>query len=250
MFRLVLLLWALLGALSTTSAQDFRVQIAAYADSMPSVYFSDRNVTNVFASRDQLGVFRYFAGTAYNTRDEAEKVQKEVIVRGFPFAQIIDLAEQRLLCGGDCPYFTPGRLYYKQEGERDVFFDFGRYSLTSESKTTLNEVAQVLKENPKQTLQILGHSDAVGDPVSNMKLSATRARSVRNYLINKGIRADRMYIKVFGESKPAAENVNRNESDKGEDSPENRKLNRRVALLFSDENGQVTGAQKADNPQQ
>jgi OOP family OmpA-OmpF porin len=104
-----------------------------------------------------------------------------------------------------------------------------------ESKEELQDVAQKMKENPALKLKLLGHTDAVGSAQANVQLATNRARSARNYLINKGIRADRMYIKVFGESEPAAPNA----LDDGEDIPENRKWNRRVVLTLIDEAGEV-----------
>jgi len=223
---------------SESFAQDFRVQIAAYAEAMPDTFFHEKGVRNFIVSHDQMGLYRYFAGS-YATRDEAEKVQKEMVEKGFPFALVIDLEEQRVLCGANCPYFRNGVIFVqdpKQEMTvRNIYFDFGRYSLSAESKEVLNTVAQQLKDNPALKLKILGHTDGVGSPQANIQLAASRARSARNYLINKGIRADRMFIKVFGEAAPLAEN----KTDDGEDLPENRKWNRRVVLALIDDQGEV-----------
>jgi outer membrane protein OmpA-like peptidoglycan-associated protein len=248
MLRHICFCCALMSALlfsSETQAQDFRVQVAAYPDSMPSAYFRERQVKDIIVSRDQLGIYRYFASKTFNTREEAEVLLRELAAKGFPNSTIIDLAEQRLLCGTDCPYFRPGRMFVKEEGEKAVFFDFGRYSLNPEGKSTLDEVAQTLRANPKYTLQIFGHTDAIGSAEANVKLATNRARAVRNYLVEKGIRADRMFVKVFGESRPVADNVDRSSSDEGVDLPENRKMNRRVALLFLDENGKIVGKTNA-----
>jgi outer membrane protein OmpA-like peptidoglycan-associated protein len=91
-----------------------------------------------------------------------------------------------------------------------------------------------LKGNPKLSLKIIGQTDAIGDPVSNVELATSRARSARNYLINRGVRTDRMLIKVFGEAE--AELPNKDEN--GNDLPENRKWNRRVVLALIDPNGE------------
>lgn len=225
-------------SLAKSAAQDFRVQIAAYAEAMPDTFFREKGVSNVIASHDQMGLYRYFAGS-YTTRDEAEKVQQEMIGKGFPFAAVIDLEEQRVLCGANCPYFRNGVIFMQDPKQdmtvRNIYFDFGRYSLSADSKTTLNEVCQQLKDNPSLKLKILGHTDGVGSAQANVQLAASRSRSARNYLINKGIRADRMFIKVFGEAAPVADNS----SDEGSDLPENRKWNRRVVLALIDDQGEV-----------
>lgn len=223
---------------SDGAAQDFRVQIAAYAEAMPDTFFHEKGVRNFLVSHDQMGLYRYFAGS-YATRDEADVVQKQMIEKGFPYAQVIDLEEQRVLCGANCPYFRNGVIFV-QDPKRDmtvknIYFDFGRYSLSAESKEVLNAVCQHLKDNPNLKLKILGHTDGVGSAQANVQLAASRSRSARNYLINKGIRADRMFIKVFGEAAPVAEN----KSDEGDDIPENRKWNRRVVLAIIDDEGEV-----------
>jgi outer membrane protein OmpA-like peptidoglycan-associated protein len=237
-FHIPILIFAFLSLTFCAGAQDFRVQIAAYGERMPAAFFEDKGVADFVETTDQMGVYRYFAG-AYKTREEAEKVQGSIMEKGFPFATIIDLEEQRILCGQGCPYFRNGVIFVQDRQReatvRNIYFDFGRYSLTLESKEELQDVAQKMKENPALKLKLLGHTDAVGSAQANVQLATNRARSARNYLINKGIRADRMYIKVFGESEPAAPNA----LDDGEDIPENRKWNRRVVLTLIDEAGEV-----------
>ncbi len=224
--------------LTESTAQDFRVQIAAYAEAMPDTFFHEKGVRNFITSHDQMGLYRYFAGS-YTTRDEAEAVQKEMVEKGFPYAAVIDLEEQRVLCGANCPYFRNGVIFVQDPKQdmtvRNIYFDFGRYSLNAESKEVLNSVCQQLKDNTALKLKLLGHTDGVGSAQANIQLAASRARSARNYLINKGIRADRMFIKVFGEADPVAEN----KTDEGDDLPDNRKWNRRVVLAIIDDQGEV-----------
>lgn len=225
------------------TAQEFRVQIAAYAEAVPDTFFRDKGVPNVIASSDQMGMYRYFAGS-YNTREEADKVQQEMIGKGFPYASVIDLEEQRVLCGANCPYFRSGGPVYVKDPKREatlqnIYFDFGRSSLNAESKEVLNTVGEKLKQNPNLKLKLLGYTDGVGSAQANMQLAASRARSARNYLINKGIRADRMFIKVYGESDPEYDNAEEVGEGKMEDLPENRKWNRRVVLAIIDDAGEI-----------
>jgi outer membrane protein OmpA-like peptidoglycan-associated protein len=70
----------------------------------------------------------------------------------------------------------------------------------------LDQVVQLLKDNPTIRVQIGGHTDNVGKPVENLKLSNDRARSVTNYLISKGIDAKRLVAKGFGDTVPVADN--------------------------------------------
>jgi outer membrane protein OmpA-like peptidoglycan-associated protein len=162
-----------------------------------------------------------------------------MVARGFPYAYVIDLEEQRVLCGAGCPYFRNGVIFVKDTAHRktvrNIYFDSGRFSLNKEAKAILDEMAVVLKENPKLNLTIKGYTDAAGSPKANIQLASSRSRSARNYLIMKGIRADRMFIKVYGEAEPLASN----KDDEGRDSPENMKINRRVMLAATDEKGEV-----------
>ena len=221
-------------------AQDFRVQAAAFADSVPIAYFKTRGVEKVLLSHDQMGLYRYFVGT-YNTREEAAKMQADLVSKGFPNAAIIDLAEQRILCGANCPYFRENMIFVQDSNVYNIFFDFGRYSLNAEAKAELEKVFQAMRADLSTKLTLLGHADAIGNKDANIKLSANRARSARNYLLNKGIRSERMSIKVFGESDPIA--PNKDDID-NTDRPEARKLNRRVTLALRDEKGEIKAAEK------
>jgi outer membrane protein OmpA-like peptidoglycan-associated protein len=226
-------------SLACLSAQNFRVQIAAYAEKMPDTFFLEKGVKDVYVSYNQMsGIYSYFAGS-YATREEAEKVQKELTGNGFPFAVVIDLEEQRVLSNAGCPYYHPdfkASLPKPGLNERNIYFDFGSSDLTAESKKVLDAVHQAMKENLALNLKLHAHSDAIGSAQANIELASTRARTARNYLINKGIRADRMFIKVFGEAAPiAANSTEDNDGKKGDDLPENRKWNRRVELILTDE---------------
>ena len=221
-------------------AQDFRVQIAAFGQRMNPSFFQERGIENYVETTDQLGLYRYFAG-AYKTRDEAEVVRKDVAAKGFPYALIIDLEEQRVLCGAGCPYFRNGTVYVKdpqrQETTNTIYFEFGRYSLTPDAKVVLNRFYEQLRDNPSLKLKIHGFTDGIGSKEANLRLSASRSRSARNYLVYKGIRVDRMLMEVFGEGNPILKN--KDESDDKTDAPENRKWNRRVVLLLVNDFGEA-----------
>jgi outer membrane protein OmpA-like peptidoglycan-associated protein len=71
----------------------------------------------------------------------------------------------------------------------------------------LNDVAAMLKDNPQiESLQVEGHTDAVGSAASNRKLSTERAEAVRTYLVKQGIAKGRLVAKGFGPDKPVASN--------------------------------------------
>lgn len=104
---------------------------------------------------------------------------------------------------------------------KNVFFATNSAELRPESKNELDKLKQLLEENPKMRIRLNGHTDSEGDDAKNMDLSDRRAHSVRTYLISKGIAADRMDAKGYGESKPVATN----------DTPEGRQQNRRTEFV-------------------
>lgn len=104
----------------------------------------------------------------------------------------------------------------------NVFFDFDKWDLRAESFIELDRVVQLMKENPAIEIEMSAHTDSYGADDYNYKLSDNRARSVMEYIISKGISANRIISKGYGETKPVAEN----------DTPENRQLNRRVEFTI------------------
>jgi outer membrane protein OmpA-like peptidoglycan-associated protein len=85
-------------------------------------------------------------------------------------------------------------------------FASGKADIPPASTAALDEVVRVLNENPSLKLEVQGHTDNVGDDVLNMRLSLERAESVRRYLIDHGISADRLVARGYGESRPTAGN--------------------------------------------
>ncbi len=89
---------------------------------------------------------------------------------------------------------------------KNVFFETGRSDLRVDSQRELNKLAFALAENKDLTIEVAGHTDNVGHPNDNLTLSKNRARTVRNYLVGKGISSNRLRAKGYGEAKPVAPN--------------------------------------------
>lgn len=106
----------------------------------------------------------------------------------------------------------------------NVFFDFDKYTLRPESSLELDRVVTFLNQYPNIEIEMSAHTDSKGSDEYNMTLSDNRARSVKEYIISKGIAATRIISQGYGESKPVANNNNAD----GTDNPEGRQLNRRV----------------------
>ncbi len=102
----------------------------------------------------------------------------------------------------------------------NVFFDFDKYDLKTESLSSLKRLLKFLQENPNVNVLISGHTDNVGSAVYNQTLSLQRAKSVQAYLVNAGLHPGRMLVEGKGDKEPMVPNS----------SPENQALNRRITI--------------------
>lgn len=105
----------------------------------------------------------------------------------------------------------------------DIFFEFSSYTLTPESKAVLDQLIEFLELNQMLSIEIRGHTDAIGNDADNLILSENRAKSVYDYLIQNKIAASRLTYKGFGESMPVATN----------DTEEGRANNRRTCFVIT-----------------
>jgi len=103
---------------------------------------------------------------------------------------------------------------------RGINFDFDKANIKPEFTPVLDEGVDILKANPDVKIVIGGHTDSIGTPEYNQKLSERRAQSVLDYFAKKGIDKNRMKAVGYGETKPIADNKTK----------EGRALNRRVEL--------------------
>jgi outer membrane protein OmpA-like peptidoglycan-associated protein len=89
---------------------------------------------------------------------------------------------------------------------KNVHFETNSTTLLPVSLVELDKLLQLLNENPQIKVLVSGHTDNVGAPSDNLKLSNNRAKAVADYLISKGIDSKRLTWKGFGETKPVADN--------------------------------------------
>jgi OOP family OmpA-OmpF porin len=104
-------------------------------------------------------------------------------------------------------------------------------SISPSSHAAMDEVAAILQANPTIKVEVGGHSDSTGAAAYNQKLSLRRADSVKNYLVAKGVSADQLVAKGYGESQPVASNL----------TVEGRKENRRIEFKVISRKGMVIG---------
>jgi OmpA-OmpF porin, OOP family len=102
----------------------------------------------------------------------------------------------------------------------NIYFDFDKFELKSESFPELDRLISFLQNNPSLKIDIMAHTDSKGTEEYNLILSQNRANSVVFYLIEKGIDRNRLVATGYGESMPVSDN----------ETEEGRAQNRRVEM--------------------
>ncbi len=105
----------------------------------------------------------------------------------------------------------------------DVHFDFDRYTLRPEATRLLDEAVAALREDDRLRLEVEGHTCNIGTAEYNLALGDRRANAVRDYLVSRGVSADRLRTVSYGEERPKYDNARE----------ETRRLNRRAALVVN-----------------
>ncbi len=119
-----------------------------------------------------------------------------------------------------CPEISEETKAVLAEALIGIEFESSRDVIRTQSFIILDKVVNVMQKNADYKLKISGHTDAQGDDDANLLLSHKRATATKNYLIDKGIEADRLDAVGYGETKPIADN----------ETSEGRATNRRVAF--------------------
>ncbi len=112
----------------------------------------------------------------------------------------------------------------------DVLFNTGKAQLKPYGTRNVQKLGDFLIKYPQDKVSVEGHTDSVGSNSYNQDLSDRRAYSVRTALTDMGISIDRVATHGYGEEFPVASNNN----------AESRQLNRRVEIILSDANGNIT----------
>ena len=112
-------------------------------------------------------------------------VEKEVIVRDTVYVQQLEEIEKNF---------------------NATQFEQGKADLNDEAKFVLHDLAKLMENNPTLKVKIVGHTSAEGDPNVNQKLSEARAQAAVDFLVERGIAADRLDAEGKGSSEPIDEN--------------------------------------------
>ena len=104
----------------------------------------------------------------------------------------------------------------------DMLFDFNKSTIKSSNNNILDRLTEVIQDNKKYNIQIVGYTDNVGEIKYNQILSEKRAETIFQTLIEGGVSAERMSFSGKGENNPIIDNTTNN----------NRSKNRRVEIVF------------------
>lgn len=111
----------------------------------------------------------------------------------------------------------------------DVLFQTGSSELNRSANRVVLQLVQFLQLNPRRQVRIEGYTDSSGEEEENRELSRLRAQAVAQVLTDLGIDAERLQVIGYGEAHPVEENA----------SARGRAANRRVEIVFSDEQGRL-----------
>lgn len=106
----------------------------------------------------------------------------------------------------------------------DVSFDVGRYAIKPNMRPVLDRLASTLNQHPITTVTIIGHTDSTGSDAVNDPLSINRAAATRDYLVQRGVSAQRIAIDGRGSRQPVADNS----------TAAGRAMNRRVEIFIAE----------------
>ncbi|MDE2366391.1 MAG: OmpA family protein [Betaproteobacteria bacterium] len=147
------------------------------------------------------------AGNVWSRKMEEQKQQMEQATAGTG-VQVVKTPDNRL----------------KLDIPSDISFDTGRADIKSNLKPVLDSFATSLTNNPGTQVSIIGHTDSSGSDAVNNPLSLNRAASTRDYLVSRGVSANRITIEGRGSRQPLVAN----------DTPANRAKNRRVEIFVAE----------------
>jgi outer membrane protein OmpA-like peptidoglycan-associated protein len=162
--------------------------------------------------------------------DDCPEMAGPILNRGCPYDDtdkdmIPDLLDKCPTVPGSvenngCPELEKEETQILKSAFENLEFESGKAVIRSGSFSSLDGLAELLKQKPNWQLIITGHTDNSGKAESNMLLSKNRARSVERYLIERGVKSSNIKAEWFGQTRP----IESNDTEVG------KQKNRRVEL--------------------
>ena len=119
----------------------------------------------------------------------------------------------------------------------NIFYDFDKATLRKESQKSLDELIDLLNDNPNVTIELMAHTDRKGSEAYNQNLSQRRAQSVVDYLIKGGIEKERLTAAGYGKMQPKT--VTKNITKVYEFLPEGKELTEEFILTLTPEQQEI-----------
>ena len=149
-----------------------------------------------------------------NEEDDCPSIKGLAFLKGCPDGDGDGIADKDDKCpavagikaNNGCPEIPKEIVTQITKIASKIFFETGSDKLKSGSKTQLDDLADILSKYPEAKLSVEGHTDNTGNPEKNVQLSQKRCESVKNYLVSKGIDANRLSATGYGDTKPIADN--------------------------------------------
>lgn len=157
----------------------------------------------------------------------AEPAREEALVRDAEEKRLAEQERQRRLQEAEAARLAEEKREYDTAvsaiEERIAGYDLGQTELSAEKKAELDEKAALMKKYPEIKIICIGHTCDTGTEAVNRRVGFGRAEAAKNYLVGKGIAADRIGLESKGDSEPLVPNTNE----------ENRRRNRRVEIAVN-----------------
>lgn len=147
-----------------------------------------------------------------------ENVPPSIVLGDYAYYYIDEVALIKQNDNGSYPIVTSQLKFDEKEGDNytfsNVYFKASSYQLLDTSKSSLDTLVNIMKENTSWGLTLQGHTDTVGDESKNLILSERRANEVKKYLMTQGVKEEKIEIKALGSSLPLNSNDTNTEREK------------------------------------
>lgn len=156
-----------------------KIIASAFSDSIGNFIFRLNSETDYKVTAFKNG---YFSNNAF-TSTKGKRHQDSTVISLYTEIELEKIFPQKLLV-------IP-----------NIYYDYDKATLRPESKLVLDSILVFFKDNPDLTIELGSHTDSRGSDEYNLKLSAARAQSAVDYLVEKGVPVDRLVAKGYGETK-------------------------------------------------